>query len=155
MSATPLPGDATAPALRPPTDGECQFCGGQPAVRTAFQSVTSIVIFYVISSHRGWMCRSCGLAMFRHHANRSLLLGWWGVGVIAVPMLLLIDGFRLRRVLRLDPPRPTPGVAALSPVPLDPGKPVLARPGAILSIVLVSVIVLLVGCGIAATIASS
>ncbi|WBB68147.1 hypothetical protein [Micromonospora sp. WMMD812] len=124
-------------------------------MRTAFQSVTSVVILYIVSSHRGWMCRSCGLAMFRHHTNRSLLGGWWGIGVIAIPIFLLFDRVRLRRVLRLDPPRPTPGVAAHSPVPLDPGKPVLARPGGILAIVLLTLLVVVVGCGIVAVTTSS
>ncbi|WP_234582452.1 hypothetical protein [Micromonospora sp. MH99] len=109
--------------------------------------MTSIVILYVVSSQRGWMCRNCGLAMFRHYTNKTLLAGWWGVGVIGIPIFLGVDRFRLRRILRLAPPQPTPGVAASLPAPLDPGKPLIQRPGAILSIVLVTVLVLVIGCG--------
>jgi hypothetical protein len=83
--------------------------------------------------------------MFRHHANRTLLGGWWG-GVLAIPIFLLVNRIRLRRVLRLAPPQPTPGVAAHSPAPLDPGKPVIARPGGIMAIVVLSLLVV-VFCG--------
>ncbi|MET8086470.1 hypothetical protein [Micromonospora sp. NPDC005237] len=144
---TTMPAPVPPPALRPPTDGECQFCGSHPAAHVSFQSMTSIVILYVVSSQRGWMCRSCGLAMFRHHTNKTLLAGWWGIGVVGMPILLGIDRLRLRRILRLAPPQPTPGVAASLPAPLDPGKPLIQRPGAIVSLILLTLLVLVIGCG--------
>ncbi|MEH1165113.1 hypothetical protein V6V47_06980 [Micromonospora sp. CPCC 205539] len=144
----PAPGAMPPPALRPPADGECQFCGAQPAAHTQYQSVTSIVILYVISSQRGWMCRNCGLATFRHHTNKSLVGGWWGIGVIAIPIMLIANRLRLGRILRLAPPQPTPGVAAQLPAPLDPGKPVMTRSGGIVTIVVLASLVLVVACGV-------
>jgi hypothetical protein len=121
--------------LRPPGDGECQFCGAQPAARVGFMSLISAAIFYSVAGNRGWLCRTCGLAVYRRHTNRTLAGGWWGVTATAIPIFLVANRIRLGRVLRLAPPQPTPGVAAFSPVPLDPGKPVLRRPGAIVAIV--------------------
>ncbi|MET7402153.1 hypothetical protein ABZS66_52610 [Dactylosporangium sp. NPDC005572] len=131
-------------ALRPPAEGECQYCGSRPAVRTTFQSLTSIAIIYIITSFRGWMCRSCGLATYRARTNRTLAAGWWGISAVGVPILLLIDRLRLRKVLRLAPPVPTPGVAAQLPAPMDPGLPVLRRPGAIVAGVVLAGFLLLV-----------
>ncbi|UWP87229.1 hypothetical protein [Dactylosporangium fulvum] len=108
----------------------------------------SILIFYVMSFNRGWMCRSCGLATFRRRANRTLLGGWWGVAALGIPVVLLIDRIRLRKVLRLAPPQPTPGVAAELPAPLDPGQPVLLRPGAIVAGAVLALILLIVALGV-------
>jgi hypothetical protein len=145
MASAPQGPPAT---LRQPAQGECQNCGAHPAVRTSFQSVTSIAIVYVISTNRGWFCRSCGLATFRQRTNRSLLAGWWGVGVIGIPILALFNWGRLRKVLRLAPPQPTPGVHAPLRAPLDPGKPVWQRPGAIVAAVVLIALVLFVALGI-------
>ncbi|MGC4857278.1 hypothetical protein ACLQ24_28905 [Micromonospora sp. DT4] len=143
----PTSGAVPPPALRPPADGECQFCGSHPAAHVSFQSMTSIVILYVVSAQRGWMCRTCGLSLYRHYTNKTLLAGWWGIGVIGIPIFLGVDRFRLRRILRLSPPQPTPGVAAHLPAPLDPGKPVIRRPGAIVSLILLTLFLLVAGCG--------
>ncbi|WP_433533775.1 hypothetical protein ACQPZK_16355 [Micromonospora sp. CA-249363] len=147
MSTMPTPAPVPPPALRPPADGECQFCGSHPAARVSFQSMTSIVILYVVSAQRGWMCRACGLSLYRHHTNKTLLAGWWGIGIIGIPIFLGVDRFRLRRILRLAPPQPTPGVAAHLPAPLDPGKPVIQRPGAIVSLILLTLFLLIAACG--------
>src|SRR5689334_10649188 len=104
--------------LRPPADGECQFCGARPAVFTTFESIASIVLIQIGKAHRGWMCRTCGLAMFRYHGNRSLVAGWWGVTVIALPIYLVKNYVRLQKVLKLPMPQPTPGVAAPNLRPL-------------------------------------
>lgn len=142
---SPLPAHPGAAGdLRPPTDGECRFCGATPATDARFIAMTSVVVFYVLSTLRGWMCRSCGLATFREQQARTLVRCWWGVSFIGAPLMLLANWLRLRRVLRLDPPRPTAGVAAPAAGPLDPGKPVLARPAGIVGILLGAVALLVV-----------
>lgn len=132
------PGYATS--LRPPGDGECRFCGSAPAAHTAFQSFLTVAVFYRLSTLRGWMCRLCGLAVFRSQTSRTLVGCWWGPGVIATPIILIANRLRLRRVLRLDPPRPIPGVAASVPTAMDPGAPVLARPSGIFALVMLAMV---------------
>lgn len=147
--STPPQDKPESAVLRPPVDGECMFCGGHPAAHVALLSVASLAIFHVVSNDTGWMCRSCGLALYRRHTNRSLLQGWWGVGLVSVPVLLLVNRVRMRPVLRLNPPQPTPGVAALVPVPLDIGPAVRTRPGGIVGLAVLAVLVLLVVVGLA------
>jgi len=140
-----------APALRAPGEGECEFCGHTPATQVAFQCLTSFVVLYTISTRRAWMCRSCGIAVHRTLTARMLLGGWWGVGALGIPMMLLINRVRLRRVLRLEPPQGRlPEVTASLPAPLDPGRPVLRRPGGILSVVICTLLVLFVLVGVLA-----
>jgi hypothetical protein len=135
-------------AFRPPGQNECELCGSHPAARKTFQSVTSIAILYIITTNRGTYCRTCGLALFRERTNRSLMAGWWGVGVIAIPILGLFNWLRLRTLLQLAPPQPTPGVSAQLRAPLDPGKTVLQRPGAIVTAVLLVLLIAFIAFGI-------
>jgi hypothetical protein len=148
--AAPAP-DHGGVAARPPGDGECRFCGSTPAAHTTFQSFLTVIIYYQTGTLRGWMCRSCGLALFRRQMNRTLVGGWWGPGLIAIPIIMLANRLRLRRILKLAPPRPTPGVAAPVPAPMDPGKPVLARGGGIFGVILAVVSVLFIALVIAAS----
>ncbi len=127
--------DASASSpLRPPGDGECQYCGSTPAEHVAYQSMVSAVILYWVGTMQGWMCGMCGLAVFRQQTSRTLIGCWWGVGVVGAPIILVANRMRLRRTLRLDPPRPTPGVAGQVAAPLDPGRSVLRRPRTLLCI---------------------
>lgn len=129
------------PSLRPPQDGECECCGYTPAVRVTFQSVASLAIIYSVGTRKGWMCRSCGLATFRQLVGRTLLLGWWGVGLFAIPVILLANALRLRRVLRLPAPLfRLPEVTAPAPMPLDPGRPMLARGTGIFGLVITALL---------------
>jgi hypothetical protein len=86
-----------------------------PAAHTTFQSFLTAAVFYRISTLRGWMCRSYGLAVFRSQMSRTLLGCWWGPGVLATPIILIANRLRLSRVLQLDLTRPSPGVAASVP----------------------------------------
>jgi hypothetical protein len=142
----PVPGAESH--LRPPRDGECELCGCVPATRATFNSVTSFVIFYSIGTRSAYLCRSCGLATYRDLVSRTLVRGWWGVGLFGVPVILLMNWIRLLRVLRLQPPqgRP-PEVAPVIPAPLDPGRRVLARGSGIFALCLCGLLVLLVLAG--------
>ncbi|GIJ61474.1 hypothetical protein [Virgisporangium aurantiacum] len=129
---------------RAPAEGECAVCGSAPASFVVLQSVVSAAVFHWTSAERGWRCRDCALATYRHLTARTLLGCWWGVGVIGGPVVVLANRLRMRPALRLGPPQPTPGVAALSPRPLDPGPRVLARPGGIVGTLVGVVLTLLV-----------
>jgi hypothetical protein len=140
VTQTPA-GPSAATALRPPGDGECQFCGSTPAAHVAFQSVTSAVILFWVGLVQGWMCRACGLAVFRRQNSRSLVGAWWGVGIFALPIFLIANRVRLGRILRLEPPRPTAGVAGQVSAPLDPGRSVLRRRSGIFALVMAVVVI--------------
>jgi hypothetical protein len=114
---------------RAPGHGECAVCGGGPAAFVILQSIGSIAVFHWKSVERGWRCHPCALATYRDLTNRTLLTCWWGVGFLGGPVVLLANRLRLRAALRLPQPTPTPGVVAPSPMPLDPGARLLARPG--------------------------
>lgn len=144
-------GEAGSPAglRRPPVDGECEFCGHTPAVHVMFGSVTSFLVFYTISNRRAWMCRSCGLATYRVLTGRTLARGWWGAGIFGMPVIMIINRVRLRRVLRLGPPQGRlPEVASMVPVPMDPGKPLRSRGSGILAITICVLLALLVLIGV-------
>jgi len=116
-----------------------------PATHVAFQSLTSIVIIHVISTRQAWMCRSCGLATYRAMVGRTLLAGWWGVGLFGLPIVLAMNAVKLRRVLRLQPPQwRRPEVRATVPTPLDPGPPMLLRGAGIFGAVIGTLLLLFI-----------
>jgi hypothetical protein len=130
-------------APRAPMEGECAQCGANPAAYVVLQSIVSVAIFHSSQAHRGWLCRDCALAMYRQLSARTLLGGWWGVGVLGGPVVLLANRLRMRPALRLDPPRPTPGVTAPLSRPMDPGPRLLARPAGIVGLIVGIVLTLL------------
>lgn len=144
MNPTSAADSSPATPLRPPGDGECQFCGGTPAAHVVFQSIVSVVILYWIGTVKGWMCRTCGLAVFRQQIGRTLVGCWWGVGVISVPIFLILNRVRLNRTLQLEAPRPTPGVAAQVGAPLDPGRSVFRRRSGIFGLMMAAIVIPLV-----------
>jgi hypothetical protein len=60
--------------------------------------------------------------------------------VIGAPIMLGLTRYRMRAALRLAPPRPTPGVAAPSAAPLDPGRRVLTRASGRFALVMVAAV---------------
>jgi hypothetical protein len=131
-------------APRAPMEGECAECGGSPAAYVVLQSIVSVAIFHSARAYRGWLCRHCALATYRQLSARTLLGCWWGVGILGGPIVLLANRLRMRPALRLGPPRPTPGVTAPSPGPLDPGPRLLGRPAGIVGLIVGLVLSLLV-----------
>jgi hypothetical protein len=120
---------APAPAvLRPPADGECARCGGTPAVFHTVQSYYAVAVWGSMSTDRGWRCRDCALAAYRSRTVRTLRGCWFGLGVLALPVVLLSNAVRFRAAKRLTAPTPTPGVTAPERRPADPGRPVWLRP---------------------------
>jgi hypothetical protein len=113
--------DGPAPAgLRPPRDGECAICGSTPAALVTLRSITSVVLLHWTTVRRAWWCRDCALANHRELTAHTLAAGWWGVGVVSVPVVLWLNRRQMRAARDLGPPEPTPGVAAPSDGPLDP-----------------------------------
>jgi hypothetical protein len=104
-----------------------------PAVKTALPALTGLVIAYQVNTYRGWLCRNCGLAIYRKQTVRTLVRGWWSLtGLAVVPMFLLIYLIQWVRLTRLPAPRPSPGVRGPNPGPADPGRPVFRRPVALM-----------------------
>jgi hypothetical protein len=75
---------------------------------------------------RGLFCRTCGIAVHREMTTKTLWQGWWGIGSFVIAPVTVI--FNL--VARVRFGRMTPPTNGLRP-PLDPGKPVIRRVGAL------------------------
>lgn len=133
---------------RPPAAGECQLCGSVPAIKTNLPSVTGLVIAYQFNWFKGWFCRDCGVAIYREQTAKTLVRGWWSLtGLIAVPVILLVNLFRWVKLSRMAAPRPSPGVVAPNARPLPPGRPLLQRPVMLMLLLAVPAVVLLGVCG--------
>jgi hypothetical protein len=84
----------------------------------------------VHKTNKGPFCRDCGTALLRHHQNNTLFQGWFGLfSFFITPVTLLLNLAAWRKVKALGAPQRTPGVESKIPAPLDPGKPLLRRPG--------------------------
>ena len=114
---------------RPPGAGECRFCGSTPAKKVAIQSMDGAILAYVITTHKGWICRDCGMSLYRGQTASTLKSGWWSLtSLFVVPIFLLVNLIRWLRLSRLAAPQPTRGVAAPNPRPAHPGRPLFKRP---------------------------
>jgi hypothetical protein len=124
----------------------CRICGCAPAAKVTFRGHRGLILLMQFLSMSGPFCRDCGLATFRRMTSSTMLQGWWGLASFFItPITILINLVLRYRVANLGPPQRVPGVVgALSPYPLDPGKPVLARPQAIAAFVVLLVLVVLV-----------
>lgn len=82
----------------------------------------------------GPFCRNCGLDAFRTMTADTLLQGWWGpLFFFITPVTVLINVMCRNTAARLAPQRPAPyGYSR----PSDPGKPLFARPQAVISLLL-------------------
>jgi hypothetical protein len=74
----------------------------------------------------GQFCRSCGISVYRDLTTKTLWQGWWGLLLLVVTPLTLISNFKARAKF-CELPAPAGGWRP----PLDPGKPVLRRAGAL------------------------
>jgi hypothetical protein len=107
--------------------GACQICGSSPAAKATFRAVVGAVIMHTIWTSRGMFCRDCGLHTFRRQTAKTLTGGWCSVGaIILTPIFVLMNIIARGKVADLSAPQPYPG----APAPLDPGAPLLQRPGA-------------------------
>jgi hypothetical protein len=82
--------------------------------------------------------------------ERTLIQGWWGyASTIITPITVLINLVRRGAVARLDPPRRHPAVQAAAPAPMDPGKPLLSRPMALIGMAIPLLLMLILVIAIA------
>ncbi|MGI5240952.1 hypothetical protein [Dactylosporangium sp. CA-139066] len=111
----------------------CRFCGCVPAVQTTFRGHQGMIILMRFLSLQGPFCRDCGLATFRSMTSKTLIQGWYSYGsIIAAPITILINLFRRGKVASL--PAPQPAADGSGQRPMDPGKPLLARPMSIIGL---------------------
>jgi hypothetical protein len=112
---------------RPGPLGVCVECGGRPARPVTFRHTYSLRRWMEVDSVTESLCRSCALAIGRRHQHavlaKSVLVT---VPFVIVPSLpsIVANARALRSVARW----PTP--TARTRTTLDPGRPVVLRPGA-------------------------
>jgi hypothetical protein len=114
------PGEVPQPPLP-----RCEVCGGTPAERLDFKTVLGIIIYGQIRSHRGVLCRDCGLSSFRRLTNQTLLAGWWSVVGFFMNIAAVINNWNQWRMLR----RLAPPTRSGQYPPLPAGRPLYQRPG--------------------------
>lgn len=121
----------------------CEICGGAPAVKLRFRWMIAVVIAMQVTSEDAHYCRLCALARHREFSERSLLLGWWGLQGIAVPLVVALNYSSARRAGQIEHPtveeqttKPlagpsiavnSRGVAVLLPPSLNLGPPLSQR----------------------------
>jgi hypothetical protein len=100
-----------------------------------------MIILMTFLSQEGPFCRDCGLATFRRMTGSTLLAGWWGaLSMFITPLTVLINVVRRIKVAGLPAPMPPP--AGPYEQPMDPGKPLLARPSGLIGVFLPIAVVL-------------
>ncbi|CAM3903732.1 hypothetical protein [Nocardiopsis rhodophaea] len=104
----------------------CKICGGWPAAFVTIRAHRGMIALMTFLSQSGPFCRPCGVAVYRRMTAQSLWQGWWSpFSLVINPIVLLMNLVARRQLYRLAYPS-----GGWHP-PLDPGKPVPQRPGAI------------------------
>jgi hypothetical protein len=108
----------------------CTLCGSTPAANMTIHEHNGRLLWMVHKTSKGPFCRDCGTALLRHHQNSTLYQGWFGIfSFFITPVTLLLNLGAWRKVKVLGPPQRDPNVESKIPAPLNPGKPLLRRPG--------------------------
>ena len=135
---------------RMPFMDECSFCGFSPAIPISGTNVKTFIFWFSKGKYEMNACKNCGIAMARFSLRESLLRGWWGVGLIFIPQVLL-DYFRNMRKLRnLESPKNRdPNVYSLGVFPMFvPRSPLLQPLPILVSLFAIAVIInLIMGSG--------
>ncbi|WP_194289677.1 hypothetical protein [Nocardia macrotermitis] len=105
----------------------CAHCGATPAAAVTIRGHRGFIVFMQFLRMSGPFCRDCGLSTYRRMTVESAWLGWWGVASSIInPITMLINLAAYNSISKLAPPLPgMPGR------PMDPGKPLFQRPGAL------------------------
>jgi hypothetical protein len=102
-----------------------------------------MILLMQFRSVEGPFCRDCGVAAFRQMSADTMWQGWWGVASFFItPVVLLINLALRNRVTALPPPQPNPW--GTSRHPLNPGRPLMLRPGALVGLIPMGGFVILV-----------
>ncbi|MBB5915964.1 hypothetical protein BJY24_004876 [Nocardia transvalensis] len=113
----------------------CLHCGATPAAAVTIRSHRGFVLWMQFVRMPGPFCRDCGLATLRRMTIESVWLGWWGpLSLFINAVTLVADMSAHSRIVQLPPP--IPGMPGR---PMDPGKPLFHRPGAIGFLIPVSI----------------
>ena len=115
---------------RPPRPDECMACGRKGAVRVRLREHTGLLLAWSADELDGELCRDCGIALFRQYMNWTLGLGWWGVLAFYAnfyPIILNLIAYS--RVVNSRPGRRPRNVDTPLLKPMDPGQPLVKRPG--------------------------
>jgi len=159
VAATPIaspgpvasPGPIASPGATVPTGqaGQplaCKLCGSTPAANMTIHEHNGRLLWMVHKTNKGPFCRDCGTALLRHHQNSTLFQGWFGIfSFFITPVTLLLNLFTWRKVKALGPPQRDPNVESKIPAPLNPGKPLLRRPGLYVGGVVVAAVIVFLG----------
>ncbi|MCD0482190.1 hypothetical protein LO771_07125 [Streptacidiphilus sp. ASG 303] len=119
-----------------------------PAVDATVRGHQGMVVIMRFLKLRGPFCRTCGIAAHRDMTSKSLWQGWWGIGSMIInPITMLLNLPQRAKINKLPPPLPgAPGM------PMNPGRPIFARPGSwvlVLPVALLALIVLGAGLDLA------
>ncbi|MEV6928053.1 hypothetical protein AB0M46_26620 [Dactylosporangium sp. NPDC051485] len=112
---------------------QCRFCTSVPAVQAGYQAIQNVAVWFRITTVQGPFCRDCGTAVFRHLQQKTLTLGWYGILAPFAATVLLLNLIRMDKVTGLAAPGPAPGAEPRRS--MDVGKPLFARPRAIIGVV--------------------
>ena len=109
----------------------CRICDGQPVAAVSVKRHVGLIFWGTTHTAAGPFCRQCGIARVRDLTTRSLWQGWWGLLSVPVNLVVLAENLdAYQRLKRLPSAVPVPGQS-----PLAPGRPVLLRPAAYISLV--------------------
>lgn len=124
MQAPPMP-----QAMPQPGALQCRICGCMPAAKVKFRGHQGILIVMRFLHMEGPFCHDCGMHTYRRMTADTLIQGWWGyASSIITPITVLVNLTRRGKVANLPAPVPPPD--GRHGQPLDPGKPLYARPQA-------------------------
>lgn len=117
----------------------CQSCGAGPAVQLKLNQLRGLIVLFVVSTRKVWVCRDCAVGPFRDAQNFTLTWGWWGFFTLFLtPIALLMNLRQLHLASQL--PRP---VGRRGPVSY-PGPPLSQRAGVWIGCVLVPLVLLFI-----------
>lgn len=111
-------------AERLPYEGECDFCGVQPAARIPLRAVTGMLILHRLATSHLDLCSRCARNLFREVQTRTLVRGWWGLtAMFATVGVLVANAWHIGRHTRRlkGPVYRDPAVVT----PMPPGLPLV------------------------------
>jgi len=122
---------------------ECEVCGSWPAIPLIVSTVSTFWIFMRRVNYEGSLCRSCGLATSRYYLKEAMMKGWWGLGIIFMPIVIARSVIAERKLDALGDPiyrdilviTPNELPLMVEDHPIKQPIPLLASVGAIVLIV--------------------
>ncbi|MFE6919526.1 hypothetical protein ACFVAV_00625 [Nocardia sp. NPDC057663] len=105
----------------------CRHCGASPAIDVDLAGHWGLLLFRVETTEVGPFCRDCGLATYRRITIGSAWFGWWGIQSLFYNLAgFVVNAMNRRSIAALPAPETYWGHT-----PMDPGKPLFRRLGAL------------------------